>query len=191
MQQSWRTDHDKLTFIICLPLPEDHDPSGVLTAGLHDDGERMVGDINLFLFPVDDDDDDDTSGAENGSKAGTTKAIGEIELMIAPTNLRRQGFGRAALVTFIVYVLSNWSAIAKEYSAGSSADDGLPQLDHLRARINETNERSIALFESVDFTKVSETANYFGEVELRWSGSVDEAKGFRGWAEPCVLKYQE
>lgn len=34
--------------------------------------------------------------------------------------------------------------------------------------MHETNVGSIRLFESVGFRRVSETANYFGEIEMRW-----------------------
>ena len=62
MQQSWRNDPDKLTFIVCLPLskyeveraPEilyisEHSTLKMLLPGEHDGPERMVGDVNLFL----------------------------------------------------------------------------------------------------------------------------------------------
>lgn len=34
--------------------------------------------------------------------------------------------------------------------------------------MHETNVGSIRLFESVGFQRISETANYFGEIEMRW-----------------------
>ncbi|KAG0645197.1 N-acetyltransferase 9 [Hyphodiscus hymeniophilus] len=62
MQQSWRNDHDKLTFIACLPLSDEvigntletslgnqKDERGELLGGEYDGPERMVGDVNLFL----------------------------------------------------------------------------------------------------------------------------------------------
>lgn len=51
MQQSWRDDHDKLTFIACLPSSDDEE----LVAGICDAPDRMVGDVNLFLSPADED----------------------------------------------------------------------------------------------------------------------------------------
>jgi hypothetical protein len=53
MQRSWRKDHDKLTFVACLPLPPDAEKQiisdRVLIASEHDSPDRMVGDVNLFL----------------------------------------------------------------------------------------------------------------------------------------------
>ena len=52
MQQSWRNDHDKLTFIACLPVPGDDKE---VLAGAHDSPDRMIGDVNLFLSGADED----------------------------------------------------------------------------------------------------------------------------------------
>jgi hypothetical protein len=53
MQQSWRNDHDKITFIPC--LPSFGDATGNVQAGLFDAPDRMIGDVNLFLSPADED----------------------------------------------------------------------------------------------------------------------------------------
>ena len=69
MQKSWRNDHDKLTFIVCLPLSNEdleraHETSmrlrrcdmmSILQGGEHDSPEKMVGDVNLFLSRDEDD----------------------------------------------------------------------------------------------------------------------------------------
>lgn len=55
MQQSWRNDHDKLTFIACLPAIEDIQVDGSVLAGTCDAPDRMIGDVNLFLSPADED----------------------------------------------------------------------------------------------------------------------------------------
>ena len=39
-------------------------------------------------------------------------------------------------------------------------------MSYLRVKIGKENGRSIGLFESVGFVKVSETPSYFGEFEL-------------------------
>jgi hypothetical protein len=54
MQQSWRRDHDKLTFIACLPLPGDEKE---VVGEEHDRPEKMVGDVNLFLSGADEDEE--------------------------------------------------------------------------------------------------------------------------------------
>ena len=65
MQKSWRTDVDKLTFIVCAPLPRDvtlqSEASSsssslvVVQSKEYDDSASMLGDVNLFVSEVLDD----------------------------------------------------------------------------------------------------------------------------------------
>ncbi|XP_060073675.1 N-acetyltransferase 9-like protein isoform X1 [Ylistrum balloti] len=80
MQQSWRQDEDKCTFI-------------VLDLGLYNDSEKsnedeisaMVGDVNLFFNDKD------------------NKHSAEIEIMIAEPSARRKGFGKESLLCMMKY----------------------------------------------------------------------------------------
>ena len=193
MQRSWRTDNDKLTFIVCQSR-EPKSASQTVQGGRDDCPERMIGDINLFLFEPEDDDednDDDNSGvqASNGTNASNA-LVGEIELMIARKDLHRQGYGRAALLSFTAYILDTWAHIAAEYSNG--AGDQTPRLlQYLRVKINQSNARSIALFQSIGFVQTAAGANYFGEVELRWQPSRSELETRKGWEASQQLEYVE
>ena len=193
MQRSWRTDNDKLTFIVCQSR-EPENASQTVQGGRDDCPERMIGDINLFLFEPEDDDednDDDNSGvqASNGTNASNA-LVGEIELMIARKDLHRQGYGRAALLSFTAYILDYWAHIAAEYSNG--AGDQTPRLlQYLRVKINQSNARSIALFQSIGFVQTAAGANYFGEVELRWQPSRSELETRKDWEASQQLEYVE
>ncbi|RHZ72937.1 hypothetical protein CDV55_107220 [Aspergillus turcosus] len=178
MQRSWRQDGDKLTFIICLPvswgshltrtesreqLPGSRQGSGLrLRLKEGDDAPgQMLGDINLFLREEDEEEDEDGSSPE-------IKIIGEIELMIADKVHQRKGYGRAALLAFLRYVLEHEGEILGEFAGATT----LPEMKGRRfgalsVKIGKENEGSLALFESVGFCKVSEEPSYFGEFELR------------------------
>jgi RimJ/RimL family protein N-acetyltransferase len=182
MQRSWRNDHDKLTFIICLPVSSDPASTSNIKAEEHDSSARMLGDINLFLFSSEPSGEDPKENMAQGVQ-------GEIELMIADSSHQRKGFGRAALVAFLYHVLKNWSSISKEYLPNSPTK-GNGHLDYLRVKINETNDRSVKLFQSVGFEQVGE-ANYFGEIELRWSGTLDDVKKMKGWDNVITMHYED
>ncbi|THY31389.1 hypothetical protein D6D01_02909 [Aureobasidium pullulans] len=191
MQRSWRQDSDKLTFIACLPLTSPPSASTTITPQQDDAPSRMIGDINLFLFDDDDEEDDE----EDSSTSTTTpkQIIGEIELMIALKSCHRKGHGRASLLAFLSYILTNSGAILAEYTKNLPAE-----LNFLRVKINKDNVKSIALFESVGFVRTSAGANYFGEVELRIQVKGKEEvvleglEGVKGWnGRPFVIGYGE
>ncbi|KAK3710291.1 hypothetical protein LTR37_010357 [Vermiconidia calcicola] len=195
MQQSWRTDKDKLTFIICLPLSRawdelDNPFSGdqkLVRAREHDAEGQMIGDINLFLFEQ----EDEEPNLETPNDATIAPClVGEIELMIARKDLHRRGFGRSALLTFLSYVLSSWPRIAHEYTRKQDdAEASLPELAYLRAKINQTNERSIRLFESLGFERTSAAPNFFGEVELRCKPAIEGLKKLKPFELHQILQY--
>ncbi|KAH8820072.1 N-acetyltransferase-like protein 9 [Xylogone sp. PMI_703] len=187
MQRSWRTDHDKLTFIACLPtttssfsgLVKKDDPP-LLKPGLADAPDRMIGDVNLFLSPADED--------EEG-------CIGELELMIAPTAMRRKGYGRAAILAFLYYLQTHLQKILAEYKRGQAQAEGQDlekmSLLQLKVKIGGSNEKSIKLFESIGFIKVYQSPNYFGEFELVLEGFLGEER-VRGLLEKYGVEgYQE
>lgn len=196
MQQSWRSDADKLTFIVCLAREEIGNSTSARAAvqgGVDDRPERMIGDINLFLFePEDEDEDEDDFNATKTESPASTPIVGEIELMIARKDLHRQGYGRAALLSFMSYILDSWAGIAAEYGNGVAGNVAAGRkLKYLRVKINQSNERSIALFKSVGFEQTAAGANYFGEVELRWKPVREELEKGRGWEEVSLVKYVE
>ncbi|MCJ1247442.1 hypothetical protein MMC30_004656 [Trapelia coarctata] len=144
MQQSWRQDPDKLTFIACLPLGRE---SEVVRAGSGDSPDCMLGDVDLFL----------TASEEDA-------VIGEVELMIAIKDQQGHGYGRASLLAFLRFIVEHEQGIMEEFERMSSGGRGI---EGLVVKIGEANQRSIGLFGSVGFERVGEGGNYFGERELK------------------------
>ena len=194
MQESWRRDGDKLTFIITKPTAQ------------HGEGEgEPIGDVNLFISTFNF--DSDLQEPEHATQV-EQNVIGEVELMIAEKSEQGKGYGRAALSLFLGYVLRNQAEILGEYFAAESSkseerghgkNENGEQLrrkerfDHLAVKIGQSNERSIKLFESVGFQKVRKESSYFGEFELRLSmhglvtdgvgGAMGERWGVEGYRE--------
>nr|POE82743.1 n-acetyltransferase 9-like protein [Quercus suber] len=201
MQHSWRTDRDKLTFIICLPSAQSSEHSSAggaqgsqMEEGKDNERENMVGDINLFLFECDDDDDDGDGDRQRLPAKDMIKnlTVGELELMIARTDLQRRGLGRAALLVFIDYVITNWDMIAREFEGTNDSWDTVTrELAYLRVKINTSNHGSLLLFESLGFQQTVAGVNYFGEVELRWIPDARALRRNRYWTEWRTLAYNE
>ena len=173
MQQSWRQDNDKLTFIACLPTLLSSDQVEV-EAGALDSPNQMIGDVNLFLSVA----DEDPEGC-----------IGELELMIAPTTQRRQGYGRATILAFMNYIQGHLPEILEEFAKKEKVEK--MALLQLKVKIGGKNEKSIKLFESIGFIKVEESANYFGEFELVLEGFLGEQSTSRLLERFGVTGYRE
>ncbi|KAI3322996.1 hypothetical protein HD806DRAFT_95336 [Xylariaceae sp. AK1471] len=166
-QQSWRTAHDKLTFIVCQPVVLSESKDDITTSTIYaGENERMVGDVNLFLAPCDDGENENKPG-ENGDENAT---CGEIDIMIAMPEHRRKGLGEAAVRAFLQFLTRHHDGIMSEYSLASeqARPDGAAKntrLKRLVAKISADNVGSIRLFESLGFRRDGEP-NYFNEISL-------------------------
>lgn len=155
MQESWRNDADKLTFIVCRPSAGLTSDTNIVTAGVQDAGDAMIGDVNMFLTTNDDE------------ESGGTRLVGELELMIATKEHQNQGLGRSALLTFLRYITKHEEDIADEFLCTSTYTCKSRRLSYICAKIGEQNHRSIGLFESIGFVKTLTKPSFFGEFELR------------------------
>ncbi|KAH6611418.1 hypothetical protein Trco_001438 [Trichoderma cornu-damae] len=181
-QQSWRTSHDKLTFIACEP-PSGGDDARVVEAKVDDAAGKMRGDINFFLHVDDEDDDDEDEEATGRRQSLETCLRGEVDVMIAAKEHRGRGAGEAAVRALLAYIRKNLTDIVKEYAQGESLDGDRTRLAGLMARIKEDNAASRGLFGKLGFRQEGE-ANYFGEVKMVMDWETVEG-------EDVALEYRE
>jgi RimJ/RimL family protein N-acetyltransferase len=150
MQQSWRDDAKKCTFIVHSGELCKVDES-VESVNVVENLKSMVGDVNLFLSEIDDDEEDDKSEA----KREKTRLQAEIDIMVAKHGYTRKGIGRAATCAMLLY--------------GANALG----VHRFFCKINEGNKASIKLFESLGFVQCDYAA-CFKQVELELVKPLDE-----------------
>ncbi|KAI9218343.1 hypothetical protein BC828DRAFT_388923 [Blastocladiella britannica] len=150
MQQSWRNDPDKLTFILCwseAPMnynPEALPPAGVETVSSEaNDGADpvmtpalaaqlrslggMVGDVNLFFHAYDQ--ENAKSESENGSSSSSSPTntaayrVAEVEIMVADLAARSHGIARRALAWIMSYARTHVRAAEIDAATALSAPD--------------------------------------------------------------------
>lgn len=155
MQQAWRDDPKKCTFIVhsteACPIGGDDDNS---SSEMDDFSVRanlagMVGDVNLFLSEIDDDDDggEEENRNDKVDSNETPRIQAEVDIMIADKDYQKKGLGRAATCSMILY--------------------GAKKLDIQRffCKINDDNVASINLFKRLGFVQC-DYAECFKQVEL-------------------------
>ncbi|KAL2118385.1 hypothetical protein VTJ04DRAFT_8045 [Mycothermus thermophilus] len=201
-QESWRASHDKLTFIVCLPLdepttttststssspasesesqPQQQQQEFTIPSGQHDSPAHMLGDVNLFLYPYEP--EDAVVSLSTPLPVHPEYVVGEIDVMIASAQHRKQGYGRAAVRALVEYVLRHEREIMKEYAEDKDMADRPPRLKMLMAKVKETNEASLRLFEGLGFEQEGEV-NYFGEVTVVRRRLDGWGRGVEGYRE--------
>ncbi|KAL7937267.1 acyl-CoA N-acyltransferase [Trichoderma chlorosporum] len=188
-QQSWRTSHDKLTFIVCEPLSGEGSNENAETrkikAQVDDSPDKMRGDINFFLY-LDEENDDDEAAQPRESSA--IRLTGEVDVMIANTQHRGKGVGEAAVRSILTYIRENLPDVLQEYARGEKLDVEKIQLVGLMAKIKQENTGSRGLFKKLGFRQEGE-ANYFGEVKMVMDWEASEGKDLAEGLEYRELEY--
>ncbi|KAK0665584.1 putative acetyltransferase [Cercophora samala] len=190
-QLSWRTSTDKLTFIICSPLPSSPSPTADIAAVVPDDADtpgKMLGDVNLFLYPYEEEEDEE----EFSDGPVPRGVVGEVDIMIADKQNRGRGLGEEVVRAFVGWVWGCRGEVVGEYLSdklvdGKEGGEGgrvvVPELRMLMVKIGEGNEASLRLFRDKLGWEQEGGRNYFGEVKfvLRDVGGwVERGKKERG-----------
>ena len=168
MQESWRVDDKKCTFIVLQRSKLSKEPP--LELGERDDDfvsanlEAMVGDVNLFLSNEEDDDDDEEEQDDSEQQPvedshHSLRIQAELDIMIAEESARGQGIGQEASCLMMLY--------------------GVQRLGIQRffCKINEDNESSLKLFRKLKFHECDYAAcfkQYEYELKRRSPGEVAE-----------------
>jgi len=157
MQQSWRDDNQKCTFIVLAKDLCDFSKDGEETDS--DFCQRnlaaMVGDVNLFFSEEEEDSDDDEQAETVGTLNKTPQSEGpepqlqaELDIMIAEQNYRGNGLGKEASCLMMLY--------------GANAK----KIRRFFCKIKESNDASMAMFQkSLGFREYAYAA-VFQEFEL-------------------------
>ena len=168
MQQSWREDEDKCTFIVL-------DRKTFEESKVETDSEReieaMIGDVNLFFIEEEEEapaskdnilSDGDILPGRCGEEAfisssstntasnsiSSPRKTAEVELMIAEKSFRGQGRGKEAVALLLHYGMNHLN------------------LGRFVAKIGSTNSVSLSLFEKMGFRR-TKFNRVFDEVTLK------------------------
>lgn len=178
-QQSWHTDPEKLTFIICERVKPEQEVYPSLQAKVIDAEDRMIGDINFFIYVDDETNADDTQEKEiveetgqydGADEAGTQQTEGkirlrgEVDVMIAEQRYRRRGYGKGSVMALLMFLRRNMRSILDEYSRGVGITREV-EMTTLMVKIKEENMASRQLFGWLGFKECG-GVNYFGEVTM-------------------------
>jgi RimJ/RimL family protein N-acetyltransferase len=147
MQQSWRDDPDKCTFIVLSRegCCDENIDSDFVCRNLH----AMVGDVNLFLSQDEEENDRDEGTHDKRQQQA------ELDIMIAEKAYQRQGIGREASCLMMIYG-AKYLGIRRYF-----------------CKINEDNTGSRALFERLGFHQCH-YAECFRQVELEQKRSTPQ-----------------
>lgn len=144
MQQSWRDDPDKCTFIVL-----SREACGSFDKIDGDFCERnvhaMIGDVNLFLSEEEEEEEEGNASLENNRDQRPLQA--ELNVMIAEKAYQRQGMGREASCLMMMYGAKNLG------------------IRRYFCKILTDNHGSRTLFESLGFRQYH-YAECFRQVEL-------------------------
>jgi RimJ/RimL family protein N-acetyltransferase len=124
MQQSWKNDEEKCTFIILAKsacstsefikeieegnIDEDDSDCANDFDFIHETLDVMIGDVNLFLSDIEEDIDDDN--VENdivGDESSNAGVQAELDIMIAEDKYRKLGMGTEASLMMMLYGAQN------------------------------------------------------------------------------------
>jgi RimJ/RimL family protein N-acetyltransferase len=162
MQQSWRDDEMKCTFIVhaaelCFPAVKKFEPSTETESSdenkflVEENLDAMIGDVNLFLSEIyESDESDENENAEIGevnAEASEQLMQAEVDIMIAEKDFRGKGLGRAATCAMLLYGATKLG------------------IHRFFCKINEDNIDSIRLFKAIGFEQCDYAA-CFKQVEL-------------------------
>lgn len=168
MQQTWKDDDDKCTFILLskekcaqhLHVYEDkYLPPTFITSTLH----SMIGDVNLFLSEVDDSEDEDDENKNNAICTNVKRKQAELDIMIAEPDQRGKGIGKEAVCLMMLYGAQHLN------------------ISRFFVKIKEENQASHNLFEkSLHFQECNyvECFQEF-ELELVFDSANDAVDGIR------------
>ena len=159
MQQSWRDDPDKCTFIV-LAKELCRLSNGNNSLDVTENLEAMLGDVNLFLSEIEDDDETEAqvvqstvgeakeeSQTSNDETKKAPEVQAEIDIMIAEKDFQGKGMGKAATCMMLLYGATSL------------------KVKRFFCKINEDNEASLKLFKSIGFVQCDYAA-CFKQVEL-------------------------